>query len=228
MAKLSKNQELATRCSVTQIAPPDEGAQVQIIIRDGYGVKDSNGNAITRNSMNEEIPVSENDFSICMRIQYGDFVYATCGDMSGYVITPTQKTQTYFDEESSAAPMIGEVDLLKVNHHGSKSSTNTKWCNTLKPTVSVITCGDDNTPNARPLKNLQSVKSQIYTTGSTCNKDVISKYSGIIEMGDDVVIKYKYASTTFTVSNSAGKKLKTYNVKMGKKAPATCQLLEKE
>ena len=70
------------------------------------------------------------------------------------------------------------------------------------------------------------MKSQIYTTGSTCNKDVISKYSGIIEMGDDVVIKYKYASTTFTVSNSAGKKLKTYNVKLNKKAPSKCQLLD--
>ena len=119
---------------------------------------------------------------------------------------------------------MGEVDLLNVNHHGSKSATNTKWCNTLKSTVSVISCGGRSLPNDRPLKNLQKVKSKIYTTGTDCKN--VNKFKGITEMGDDVVVTVPINATQFTVANSKGKKAKTYDIKMNKKAPEACKKLE--
>ena len=162
-----------------------------------------------------------------MRIQYGEFVYATCGDLSGYEYTTSDNEKTFHDIESAVAPMMGSVDVLNVNHHGSKSATNEKWCSTLTPTVSVISCGggEGSLPSNRPLKNLKAINSQVYTTGTDCNREHIVKYDNIIEMGDDVVISYAYAATTFTVTNSKGGKAKTYNVKMNKPIPQNCELL---
>ena len=93
--------------------------------------------------MKETHPVNENDFSICLRFVFGKFVYATCGDLSGYdTVIKESTTSLYHDVETSVAPMIGEVDLMKANHHGSASSTNVKWADTLKPTVAVSSCAD--------------------------------------------------------------------------------------
>ena len=40
------------------------------------------------------------------------------------------------------------------------------------------------------MKNLNAVKSTVYTTGSTCKQSAINKYKNVIEMGDDVVTVY--------------------------------------
>ena len=224
--KLSKVAENAHRCNDKQITPPDAGAKVTVLIRDALGVKQNNGKKLSRNSMKEKVPVGENDFSICMRIQYGDFVYATCGDLSGYEYTYSDGTYAYHDVETSVAPMMGEVDLLKVNHHGSKSASNTKWCKTLKPTVSVITCNASSHPQSRPMKNLNAVGTYFYTTGTKCKQSEVNKYKNLTEMGDDVIITYTKGDKTFKVENSAGKKAKTFNIKTNKTAPKTCVKLE--
>ena len=225
--KLSKIAENAHRCNTKQIAPPDAGASVLVLMRDGLGVKSKDsGNKISRNSVGSSTPVAENDFSVCMRIQYQKFVYATCGDLTGYTYESGGKK--YHDVETSVAPMMGEVDLLKVNHHGSKSATNEKWSKTLKPTVAVFTCGDGTTsaPYSRPLKNLHAVGTKMYTTGKDCNHSAMKKYSGIVEMGDDVVITVPTGGKTFTVASPSGKNKKTYNIKQNKKAATTCKTLD--
>ena len=161
--KLSSIAEIAHRCNTNQIHPPDNNSEVKIIIRDAFGVKDSHtGKVLNRNSMSEKYPVNENDFSICLRITFGQFVYATCGDLSGFdsKIKSTSKS-LYHDVETSVAPMIGEVDLMKVSHHGSSSSTNKKWCDTLHPTVAVSSCGDSNAGVAKVgLKSLKRLMQQ--------------------------------------------------------------------
>ena len=121
--------------------------------------------------------------------------------------------------------MMGEVDVYNVNHHGSGTSSNKKWCSTLKPTVSVITCGQDSDlPDRTPMKNLKAVGSKVYTTGDDCNKSKINQVGGIIEMGDDVVVKVPTNGKTFTIATAAGKKSKTYNIKQSKKT-GTCKKL---
>ena len=222
--KLSKVAENARRCSTKQIHPPDTNAEVKVLIRDALGITDSDtGKKIYGNTMSQTNPTSENDFSICLRVQYEKFVYSTCGDLSGYTYNGNNKR--YHDVESYIAPMMGEVDVLHVNHHGSKSATNTKWCKTLKPTVSVISCGTkESLPSTRPLTNLQNIKSQIYTTGNDCG-DNINKVTDAIQMGDDVVITVPTGGKKFTVANSVGKKSKTYSIKQNKKDPSTCKKL---
>ena len=223
--KLSAIAETAHRCNTEQIHPPDEGASVMVLQRDALGVKDKKGNKISKNTMNKNPPVSENDLSICMRIQYGEFVYATCGDMTGKDATYSSKS--YHDVESLVAPMMGSVDVMKVNHHGASSGTNTKWCKTLNPTVAVITCGaGTDLPNTTPLKNLKNIGAKVYIPRKECNQNNIKKYSNIKQMGDDVVITVPKNGTTFTVANSKGEKSKTFNIKLNKKAPEPCKKLE--
>ena len=47
-------------------------------MRDTFRIKSKDsGKKLSQNSMNESKPISENDFSVCLRIQFGKFVYAT-------------------------------------------------------------------------------------------------------------------------------------------------------
>ena len=221
--KLSKIAVVAKKCSTTQIDPPDTGASVTIVMTDALGVKSSEtGKAVARNSINASTKVQENDFSICMRIVYGKFVYATCGDLSG--INYKKTGSKFHDIETSTAPMLGEVDLYNVNHHGSDTSTNTKWTNTLKPTVAVVSCGDDlSLPNSASMKHLKNIGAKIYTTGNDCHKSTINKVGGITEMGDDVVVTVPTNGKTFTVASPSGKHKKTFNIKTNKKAATKCK-----
>ena len=217
--KLSSIREIAQRCSKTQIAPPDSGATVQIINRDAGGLKDANGKLFARNSMNEANPVAENDFSVCLRITFGKFVYSTCGDISGKEYVISGGTHKYNNIESKIAKYMGEVDLLHVNHHGVVDATNSVWANTLKPTVAISSKGADVVcPAKSVMTNLGNVGAKVYNTNNC--KDV-GTYSYFTEMSDDVVVIVPAGGSTFTITNSSGGKKKTFNIKKSK-APVTC------
>lgn len=60
---------------------------------------------------------------------------------------------------------LPEIDILKVGHHGSKTSSSKEFINTIKPKYSLISCGKDNKfghPNKEVLDNLKD--SKIYRT----------------------------------------------------------------
>lgn len=224
--KLSKIAVLAKRCNTEQIHPPDSNSEVKIIIRDALGVKDENGKELARNSMKEEHPVAENDFSLCLRIVYGKFVYITCGDLSGYTKGISTRTFLYHDVESAVAPMVGEVDVMHVNHHGSNSATNEKWCNTLKPTVAISSCGDESSGvSKKGMKNLNKVNAIVYTTGKAELYKDDELFKNVVRMNDDVVITVPENGKTFTISNSSGKNKKTFDIKQNKAAPEKCHNL---
>ena len=222
--KLSKIAILAKECSTSQIHPPDANAQVKIIIRDAKGVKETDGRNVARTSTNEKNPVEENDFSICLRISFEKFVYATCGDLNGQTSFPTKAGSTKIHNiESLVAPFIGEVDLLHLNHHGLATSSNAVWCNTLKPTVAYASCGVSRNviPAKQVLTNLKNVNAKIYTTGK-CYNGTISGYESVVQMQDDIVVTVPTGATSFTVANSKGGKKKSFKIKTSKKAPKTC------
>ncbi len=56
----------------------------------------------------------ENAVSVVLRMTYGSFDEVLGGDLTGD--SP--------DIESIVAPLVGDVDVYKVNHHGSQYSTN--------------------------------------------------------------------------------------------------------
>ncbi|WP_211745525.1 ComEC/Rec2 family competence protein [Paenibacillus sp. Marseille-Q4541] len=68
---------------------------------------------------------------------------------------------------SSSAGSIYPIDVLKVAHHGSKSSTTEEWLNYWQPHLSVISAGVNNTyghPHSSVTERIQNRGSEIYRT----------------------------------------------------------------
>ena len=97
---------------------------------------------------------NENDRSICLLVQYGDFDYLVTGDLGGgtddYVCTGRSTTQVNMESPMVKAimpagsyPLLSAygVEVAHVGHHGSESSTNADYMNILTPTVACISVG---------------------------------------------------------------------------------------
>jgi competence protein ComEC len=69
-----------------------------------------------------------NEDSVVLLVEYGAFQALFTGDAG-------------FPAEEALAGRIGEVDLLKVGHHGSRGSTGNAWLQRLRPRVAVISVG---------------------------------------------------------------------------------------
>ena len=96
----------------------------------------------------------ENDSSQVYYGKYNDITLLFTGDAS-------LKSEEYILNNYD----IGEIDILKVGHHGSKTSTGKKLLETIKPKYALISCGKDNKfghPNESVLNNL--IDSKIYRT----------------------------------------------------------------
>ena len=84
------------------------------------------------------VPVTEeNDRGLCVKVEYGSFDMATCGDIDG------SDEGSRSNVETAVAPSIGDVEVLKVNHLGSPFSSNTTFVQTVKPNVSIISVGQN-------------------------------------------------------------------------------------
>ena len=96
----------------------------------------------------------ENDSSQVYYGKYNDITLLFTGDAS-------LKSEDYILSNYD----IGEIDILKVGHHGSKTSTGKKLLETITPKYALISCGKDNKfghPNESVLNNL--IDSKIYRT----------------------------------------------------------------
>ena len=83
-----------------------------------------------------EVPATEeNDRGLCFHVEYHDFDMVTCSDFNG--VDDGSRT----DVETAVAPFIGDVEVVKVNRHGSKFSLNATYVNTLQPEIVVISIG---------------------------------------------------------------------------------------
>ncbi len=99
-------------------------------------------------------PSNDNSMSIAISLHYGTFDYFIAGDLTGGGNgTP--------DVESEVAKLVGDVDILHANHHGSNTSNNAFFLKTLQPEQIVISVGDNNyhLPNAKVLERMFQVTS---------------------------------------------------------------------
>ncbi|MBI4468467.1 MAG: MBL fold metallo-hydrolase [Acidobacteria bacterium] len=88
-------------------------------------------------SRNDQLDQLENSASIGLLIQFGDFDALICGDLTGGGINTT-------DLESVVAQLAGDVDLVQLNHHGSRTSGNTAFLQTLRAEVGIVQMGSNN------------------------------------------------------------------------------------
>ncbi len=80
----------------------------------------------------------ENSASIGILVQYKDFDFLVCGDLTGGGINTT-------DVETTVAQLVGDVDVVQLNHHGSRTASNRKFLQTLRAEVGVAQMGSGNT-----------------------------------------------------------------------------------
>ncbi|MBX7247017.1 MAG: DNA internalization-related competence protein ComEC/Rec2 [Candidatus Sumerlaeaceae bacterium] len=99
--------------------------------------------------------VRDNDRSIVLRISHGGFTALLMADAERSV------------EERLIREGIGRCDVLKVGHHGSRTSSTERFIAETSPTVSIISCGYRNNfghPHREVLRRLEGVGSTVYRT----------------------------------------------------------------
>ena len=104
--------------------------------------------------LNFKIYDNENDNSNIIYFNYDNYKFLLMGDASIKV-----------EEDLLNKYNLSNIDVLKVGHHGSKTSTSKNFIDKIKPKYSIISVGKNNRynhPNKEALDNLQ--KSQIYRT----------------------------------------------------------------
>jgi beta-lactamase superfamily II metal-dependent hydrolase len=102
----------------------------------------------------------ENDMCVALLVEYGDFEFLVAGDLSG------TNSSLYHDIESSIAPEVGNIDIYRVDHHGSASNSNVTFVSALQPEVSIISVGSNSYghPTQTVIDRLVSYDSYIYQT----------------------------------------------------------------
>ena len=116
------------------------------------------------NFENSELDIiGENENSLGVKITIGDKKVFLGGDISNID-----------GDEDRLADTIGEVDLLKVGHHGLDGSSTYNYIQAIRPKISIVT-GFKEYLSDTVRYNLESVNSQIYVTGD--KKNIIARFT---------------------------------------------------
>lgn len=189
--------KLKPTIAIEGVSQIDLGSEVKVDII----ATDGNGAILQGDFSNDQAPPSENDYSIGCLISFGDFDEWIGGDISGKYLT-SKFGYSYHDIELSAAKEIGDVDVYRVNHHGSSHSSSPTFVNQLDPEVSIISVGDDNTyghPRQSVMDILLSTSDVYMTEAGDPNTNI-----GNAVVGGDIVIKTK-DGINYTVNGTSYK-----------------------
>lgn len=102
-----------------------------------------------------------NERSLAVVVRFGGRSVFIGGDLTGGGLDSA-------DVEALAADVVGPVDVLRVNHHGSQTSSSAGFLAALQPVASVISEGTDNAychPAPEALQRLAATGSAIFSTG---------------------------------------------------------------
>ena len=106
--------------------------------------------------------LDSNAYSQCFLVEYEDFAMLLTGDVEG------EGEELLMQE--LVEQNVGEVDLLKVAHHGSRYSTGEEFLAMLRPDIAVISCGEDNSyghPHEELLRRLEATGARRYQTSES-------------------------------------------------------------
>ncbi|MGH4123130.1 MAG: ComEC/Rec2 family competence protein [Clostridium sp.] len=107
-----------------------------------------------------------NNYSCVLKISYKNSTYLFTGDM-----------ESLSEDEILNKGYDLKAEVLKVAHHGSKSSTTQEFLNRVSPKIAVISCGTYNNyghPNKETLDKLKNLNCIIYRTDLEQNIVLIS------------------------------------------------------
>ena len=108
-----------------------------------------------------------NDFSPIMKLTYKNKTFLFTGDA------------TTLGEDEALKNGIGKVDVLKVGHHGSTTSSGQKFIERVQPTYAMIEVGKDNSyghPKTEILNRLDYYGVKVFRTDT--NKSIVANVNG--------------------------------------------------
>lgn len=113
----------------------------------------------------------QNNNSVVLKLHYGDFTMLLTGDIEA----PTEAL-LYKKYGSSL-----KSDVLKVGHHGSKTSSYYKFIEQVKPQYALISCGDFvkyHHPNKNVVGSLEHLGAKVYTTEKNGDLTIVTDGKG--------------------------------------------------
>ena len=126
---------------VSAAAQRRQAVQVGAVYQLGGGARmtciAANGQIRGGGFVNPAMAQEENARSVVLRLDYGDFSMWLGGDVTG-------GGNSTANVETQAAFACGDVDVYKLNHHGSNTSSGTTFLSVLDPELSVVSCGAGN------------------------------------------------------------------------------------
>ena len=111
-----------------------------------------------------------NDESLVLRFDYGD---------SSFLFTGDQESDAEEDVLASGADV--DVDVLKVGHHGSNTSSSESFLAAVSPEIAVIQCGEGNEyghPHLETLERLEAQNVTVYRTDLSGSSVITADGSG--------------------------------------------------
>lgn len=184
IAKVGNKRVLATvGTTVTLDSGSANPVRIEIVALNGNGV----------------VTTNENDLSLVAAVHFGQFDAVLGGDLSGF------KTDNYEDIETSVGPKVGQVEVYKVDHHGSAYSSNDAWLATIKPKIGIISTGNGNkyghpTPECLERLHAANIKTYWTETGAGVEPDPT-----LDVVGGAIVVQDGPGEPTFTVTYGNGK-----------------------
>lgn len=132
---------------------------------------------------------SANNYSIVLKLTYGDKSFLFTGDAEK--ISEEEILKEGFDIKS---------DVLKVGHHGSRTSTTTEFLNKVSPDYAVISCGRENDyghPHKATMDKLKDKRIQVYRTDEA---------GTIIASSDGKKVEFNVPKGSYKYNDNSNKK----------------------
>jgi beta-lactamase superfamily II metal-dependent hydrolase len=147
----------------------------------------------------------ENDLSVVCVARFEQFDAVIGGDLSGV------SESKYTDVETSVAGKVGQVEVYKVNHHGSRYSSNDDWLDGIKPKIGIISCGEASKHKHPTKKCLDRLHNAGVITFWTTTGGGVAPNPSMDKVGGNIIVEIAPGSTTFTVAYS-GDQTNSYQV----------------
>lgn len=176
----AKRQTLVANQTITLDAGAANPVHLKCVNLNGAGVYSPTGS-------------DENAKSVVMKVSYGAFDEVIGGDLTGDGAT---------DVETTIGPQVGDVEVYKVHHHGSRYSTNANWLAAINAEVAVIQCGTGNTyghPTSDALGRMHARGMKTYWTETGAGASPNPAYDTVAN-GAVVIQADPGATATYTVS----------------------------
>lgn len=136
----------------------------------------------------------ENSLGIGLKLTYGELDILLAGDLTG---TSSGGTK---DVEGLLAPSAGPVEIYHVNHHGGEESSNDTLVQVLRPDVSLISVGWDNSyghPTQAVLDRLDRVGSDVWMTEDPAQQKELGTITVTSADGQTYSVKQGAQSVTY-------------------------------